>query len=199
MTREQQQPALVQQVAARVLERGRRSVPAAEPPGSERRRHQRWRERPRCRDPRVALALSDAGSFTPSLVRVRAATSRARSSGRNAPPACPVLSLDCQEKHARNREVKWSQIGADVVPTIATCRAGRSGPTSIASVSLLPCSPSSMLCASLRPGRWPGLRALTTPPRGTVLALTRCWRFLDADDDSARARAHEVDGRQVEA
>ena len=56
-----------------------------------------------------------------------------------------------------------------------------------------------MLCAPLRPGRWPGLRALTTPPRGTVLALTRCWHFLNADDDLGRARAQEVDATQAEA
>lgn len=38
---------------------------------------------------------------------------------------------------------------------------------------LTPCSASSMLFATLRPGRWPGLRALTTPPRGTFSATTR--------------------------
>jgi hypothetical protein len=42
---------------------------------------------------------------------------------------------------------------------------------------LVPCSASSMLFALLRPGRGPGLRALTTPARGTCLALTR-WRFV---------------------
>jgi hypothetical protein len=39
----------------------------------------------------------------------------------------------------------------------------------------VPCSAPSMLFAALRPGRRPGLRALTTPPRGTGLALTRWW------------------------
>jgi hypothetical protein len=40
---------------------------------------------------------------------------------------------------------------------------------------LAPCSVSSMLFATLRPGRRPGLRALTAPPRGTNQAITRCW------------------------
>jgi hypothetical protein len=48
-------------------------------------------------------------------------------------------------------------------------------PSTIAPFMLAPCSASSMLCASLRPCRRPGLRALTTPPRGTCLALTRWW------------------------
>ncbi len=43
----------------------------------------------------------------------------------------------------------------------------RSCRRTIAPFMLAPCSASSMLFASLRPGRRPGLRALTTPPRGT--------------------------------
>jgi hypothetical protein len=49
------------------------------------------------------------------------------------------------------------------------------GVATIAPFMLAPCSASSMLCASLRPGQRPGLRALTTPPRGT------CWLLRDGD------------------
>jgi hypothetical protein len=45
------------------------------------------------------------------------------------------------------------------------------GHATIAWMTLAPCSASSMLSASLRPGQWPGLRALTTPARGTYLQL----------------------------
>lgn len=162
-------------------------------------RHQRWRERPRCRDRWVALALSEAGSFTPSLVRVRVTTLSASLSGRCAPPACPELRLDRPETRGEKQDGKWSQIRNHGAPTCASSCACRSGPISIASVSLMPCSPSSMLCAPLRPGQGPGLRALTTPLRGTVLALARCWRFLDVDDHLARARVHEVDAPRAEA
>jgi hypothetical protein len=41
------------------------------------------------------------------------------------------------------------------------------GHSTITPMMLAPCSVSSMLSASLRPGQWPGLRALTTPARGT--------------------------------
>ena len=77
--------------------------------------------------------------------------------------------------------------------------AHRSRSASIAPLSLAPCSASSMLCAPLRPGLWPGLRALTTPARGTVLALARCWQFLDGDSNTLRNVAHEVDAAACDA
>jgi hypothetical protein len=40
-----------------------------------------------------------------------------------------------------------------------------------------------MLSASLRPGRWPGLRALTTPVRGTDWQLRDGGRSDDAHND----------------
>lgn len=47
----------------------------------------------------------------------------------------------------------------------------RSRRRTIACLMLAPCSSSSMLSAPLRPAPWPGLRALTTPPRGTFQQL----------------------------
>lgn len=54
----------------------------------------------------------------------------------------------------------------------------------IAHFRLAPCLASSMLFASLRPGRRPGLRALTTPARGTT------WLLRDGrlSDDSGGPR-----------
>lgn len=57
----------------------------------------------------------------------------------------------------------------------------RSWSTTIAATMLAPCSASSMLCASLRPGRWPGLRALTTPARGTD------WQLRDGGQRDDRS------------
>ena len=70
----------------------------------------------------------------------------------------------------------------------------RSWRRTIAPFMLAPCSASSMLFASLRPGRRPGLRALTTPPRGTSWAFARWWLL----HGSTRAR-DEVDARFAQA
>jgi hypothetical protein len=66
----------------------------------------------------------------------------------------------------------------------------RSRHRTIARLMLAPCSTSSMLSASLRPGQRPGLRALTTPPRGTFSATTR-W--------SATCRSLEDHSKRVDA
>jgi hypothetical protein len=61
----------------------------------------------------------------------------------------------------------------------------------IAWMMLAPCSASSMLSASLRPGHRPGLRALTTPARGTDWQLRDGGRsdedHNDVDDHVDRA------------
>jgi hypothetical protein len=65
------------------------------------------------------------------------------------------------------------------------------GQSTIAPKMLAPCSPSSMLSAPLRPGQWPGLRALTTPARGTDRQLRDGGRsdedHNDVDDYVDRA------------
>jgi hypothetical protein len=55
----------------------------------------------------------------------------------------------------------------------------------IAPMMLAPCSASSMLSAALRPGPWPGLRALTTPARGTDRQLRDGGRSDEAHDAEA--------------
>ena len=165
---------MTQQVAAIRSMSGRRSVPAAHAPWFQRRRHQRWRERPRCRDPRVALALSESGSFTPSLVLSNVATTERCLSGRRAPPARLKRCRDRPEK----RDQKLARVSVNYRDNFARRKRSSSVSVSrrsgIAPVSLVPCSPSSMLFAALRPGHGPGLRALTTAARGTV------WLLRDA-------------------
>jgi hypothetical protein len=58
-----------------------------------------------------------------------------------------------------------------------------SGHATIAWMMLAPCSASSMLSASLRPGHWPGLRALTTPARGTGWHLRDGGQTDEAHND----------------
>jgi hypothetical protein len=66
-----------------------------------------------------------------------------------------------------------------------------SGHATIARMMLVPFSVSSMLSASLRPGRWPGLRALTMPARGTDWQLRDGGRadehYNDVDEHVDRA------------
>jgi hypothetical protein len=190
---------MTQHVAAILSSSGRRSVPAANAPWCQRRRHQRWSERPRCRDPRVALALSEAGSFTPSLVLSNVAASERCLSGGSAPPVCLVPLSDHPEKCDHELARTDRSFRDNFARRTRSSSARVSRRSSIAPVSLVPCSPSSMLFAALRPGHGPGLRALTTAARGTVWALTRCWHFLDVDDNIARAHVHEVDARWAEA
>jgi len=70
------------------------------------------------------------------------------------------------------RVANKTEIGIGGSETLAEARASRTrhdrSVVTIASARLAPCSPSSMLSASRRPGRRPRLRALTTPARGTV-------------------------------
>ena len=197
------QALMAQHVAASVPMSGRRSVPTVLQPLVHRRRHQRWRERPRCRDPKVALALSEAGSFTPSMVLSDVAAHDARLSAGIAPPACLVPSVDHPDEHARKLGGKWASIGNESCGKMRPRSVFTTSPSSIAPVSLMPCSPSSMLFAPLRPGPRPGLRALTTPPRGMVLALARCWQFLDVKAhrlrDATHEATHEVDASVTEA
>ena len=68
----------------------------------------------------------------------------------------------------------------------------RSNGTTIASMMLAPCSASSVLSASLRPGLWPGLRALTTPARGTDWQLRDGGHLMTVhnDVDATTTRAY---------
>ena len=116
------------------------------------------------------------GSFTPSLVVPRVAVCEPRSCSRIARPVCmlrgqmrPQKCADVFRQDRFAHEPRFSR------RTHAASLA-RSNRTTIASMMLAPCSASSMLSASLRPGQWPGLRALTTPARGTV------WQLRDGGE-----------------
>ncbi len=144
----------------------RRSVPPRSRAPVPTSQHQRWRERPRCPASRVTQAVG-TGSFTPSLVVPHVAVSAHSLCRTNAPPAC---TSSCPDFAGTRRPMNRMEI-VRACTQVSRRKHHVCGPRSwyrtIAFLMLAPCSAPSMLFASLRPGRWPGLRALTTPPRGT--------------------------------
>ena len=172
--------ALYRSALLRTSDRRRRSVPPSPSVSVSQSVNQRWRERPRCPALRVTPGRRDGV--------VHAIVGRA---------ACRCLRAHVvQDERAARAHVFVSRFAG----TNAACKRNRNQFVRVALCSrqkrhvcgsrfrhrtiapfmLAPCSASSMLFASLRPGRRPGLRALTTPPRGTSWAIAR-W---SATDDS---------------
>ena len=167
------QPSVPQHLAATTPSR-RRSVPPSLPEPVSQSLNQRWRERPRC--PASPVAPDRRDGVVHAIVG-RASCRRLcahRSCGTNAPPACTCSSPNSPERTGRGF-VQKSVRACARVPGRNVCSCSRILPSTIAFFMLVPCSASSMLFAALRPGRRPGLWALTTPPRGTHLALARWW------------------------
>jgi hypothetical protein len=123
------------------------------------------------------------GSFTPSLVLSRVRVCVPRSCGTIAPPArpcsCPVASAEAGQR------LSLQSVRARALFSRRTRNrsAWRSSRSTIARMMLAPCSTSSMLSASLRPGPWPGLRALTTPARGTDWPLRDGGHLMTVHND----------------
>lgn len=103
-------------------------------------------------------------------------------------PLLEICRNNTEDEANRNRSAHVPRFSGRNVATLdprSCCR-------TIAISILAPCSVSSMLFATLRPGRRPGLRALTTPPRGTTQAITRCWSSADFENviDAGVAQAY---------
>ena len=159
----------MQHVAASRPSIGRRSLPTAVLPPVHGPMSQRWRERPRC----------------PALTAVPSPWRRGRSRhrwpcrvslsvecvcpGRTRQPRAPDLSLVLPNNKHRNQRAHLSDMPPTSSGRMRSVRTHGPGAVTIAHVSLAPCSASSMLFAPLRPGTGPGLRALTTPVRGTFM------------------------------
>jgi hypothetical protein len=163
------QASLPQHLAAGTKARRRFVPPSLSVPMSQS-VDQRWRERPRCPALRV----------TPKQSR------RGRSRHRWSCQVTVVFDAVVQEERAAHVHVRASGFtgttGRRIARQSACARHGFSwtkcpiaersfGRSTLAHSMLAPCSASSMLSAPLRPGRRPGLWALTTPPRG-------CFRQL---------------------
>ena len=174
MTANWAQAFLAEQLGATASVR-RRFVPPSRPEPVSQSQNQRGRERPRCPALPVAPDRRD-GVVHASVGRV------------------PCRCHECAARAGRTRrsrahdrvQVRRDKAVGDPLANRVRSRGHLSrknvacgdadlAPDTIASLMLAPCSASSMLFAALRPGRRPGLRALTTPARGTCLALTRWW------------------------
>ena len=146
--------------------------------------NQRWRERPRC--PALPVTPGRRDGVVHAIVGraacrcLRAQLVQDERAARVHVFVSRFAGTNAADESHRNR---FARVAMFPGRNVAFC-GSRSRRRTIAPFMLAPCSASSMLFASLRPGRWPGLRALTTPPRGTCLALTR-W---SAQCDRARSR-----------
>ena len=108
-----------------------------------------------------------------------------------APPACACSCIDARTEVGRRLVSHSVRALVRLSRGTGFDHALESGHATIARMILAPCSASSMLFASLRPGQWPGLRALTTPARGTDWQLRDGGRsdedHNDVDDHVDRA------------
>ncbi len=140
--------------------------------------YQRWRERPRRRALRLTPGCPD-GSFTPSLVVSRVAVCEPSCAGEPRRPRAHSRGQKRADVFRRNRfahERRSPEEHDHDLDFDSNC-------TPIAPMMLVPCSASSMLSASLRPGPWPGLRALTTPARGTHWQLRDGGHLMTVHND----------------
>lgn len=160
----------------------RRSVPTRPRMAVPTSLHERWRERPGRRARRLTPGCPDG--VVHAIVR-------------RAPCRClcgqfvqenRAASVHSRAARSDGRSVAASlqgsvRAGTSFCGTADASSAARSSGTTIAPVMLAPCSASSMLSASLRPGRWPGLRALTTPARGTHWPLRDGGQLMTVYND----------------
>ena len=148
--------------------------------------HQRWRERPRRRARRLTPVRPD-GVVHAIVGRVPCPCLRAHSVQENRAARVRVFVRSCEERSGLADSVAVGSRTSLIPRWNRTRSRARIGCSTIARMMLAPCSASSMLSASLRPGQWPGLRALTTPARGTD------WQLCDggrSDEDHNHVDDH---------
>ena len=166
---------------------GRRPLPAAVVRLVQRPVSQRWRERPRCPAPRVAPA-AETGSFTPSLAVPHVAVCAACLSTKKRAARVPVcvVNFSGRSDPTNQSRTHWT-IAANCFRTLRTI-ARAIATRHHRAFSLRRAR--RRQCSSLRfDPAGPGLRALTTPARGTTWAFAR-W---PASDWLGRRPRSEVD------
>ena len=181
MSANRRQPLEAAYVAAFTTAR-RRSVPTRPRTPVPMSLHQRWRERPRRRALRLTPACPD-GVVHAIVGRAACRCLRAQFVQENRAARVHIARPDATAEVCRRVPQESVRARAAFSRRTHAGSVARSNCTTIASMMLAPCSASSMLSASLRPGPWPGLRALTTPARGTD------WQLRDGghrDDGSQR-------------
>ncbi len=144
----------------------RRSVPTRRSMPVPRSLHQRWRERPRCSASPLTPGCRD-GVVHAIAGRVPCPCRHVQFVQEHRAARVPTCVPTCDR---RRRPAMRVAVGSRAVPAflqISSRSLVMIDPPTIAPTMLAPCSASSMLSALLRPGPRPGLRALTTPARGT--------------------------------
>ncbi len=138
----------------------RRFVPPLLPQPVSQSQNQRWRERPRCPALSVAPECLD-GVVHASVGRVPCRCHAcSASAGRTRNPRA------CEHVRIRLEKAVGDLVADRIRPRFQLSRKNVAvgelvfAPDTIASLMLAPCSASSMLFASLRPGRRPGLRGI---------------------------------------
>jgi hypothetical protein len=167
--------ALLSQEVAPDASARRRFVPPSLQESVSESQNQRWRERPRC--PALPVAPERRGGVVHAIVgrvvcRCHLCAARA---GRTRRPRAHDRVQVSREKAVGDPLANLVRSRGHLSRNNVACGESDFAPYTIAFLMLAPCLASSMLSAALRPGWSPGLRALTTPPRGTCLALTRWW------------------------
>lgn len=181
MTTRAAQVPMLEHVAPSMLSIGRRSLPPAVIRPGQRPVSQQWRERPRYPGPRVAPG-SDDGVVHAIAGRVRCRGPRSQFvRDKRAARVAVSVAASFRTSTVRARAPICPRTGP--VPSEPTRRGLRRAvrTRTITPLMVAPCSASSMLFAPLRPGRRPGLRALTTPARGASRALARWPGCLGLD------------------
>lgn len=171
----------------------RRPVPPSRSAPMSQSLNQRWRERPRCPASRVTPGRRD-GVVHAIVGRAvcRVSAQRVRQGETWRPSVC-VVGVFLSENQADNHTRAWPRRALLLEDPRTHGRTTMCACT-IACSMLVPCSASSMLFATLRPGRWPGLRALTTPARGTTWAITR-WLVFRWLEGHRRGAFHSLTAR----
>jgi hypothetical protein len=169
----------------------RRSVPPSLSTSMSQSLNERWRERPR--RPALPVAPERRDGVVHAIAGRVTGRDHARPvhAGRTRRPRAHVRVRIRRHKAASDSITdRFASVAVLSRRNVAFIKSDLV-PCTIASLMLVPCSASSMLFASLRPGRRPGLRALTTPARGTD------WQWRDGDHCDGRSR--EVDEDRTQA
>jgi len=155
----------------------RRSLPPSLSVSVSQSVNQRWRERPRCPASPVTPGRRD-GVVHAIVGRAAGRCLRAQVVHDERAARCARVRVQFRRDEAADEShKKWARARPNVSRKERRLLRIQIPLPTIAHFRLAPCSASSLLFASLRPGRRPGLRALTTPARGTTWAIARWSAF----------------------
>lgn len=156
--------------------------------------HQRWRERPRC--PALRVTPGRRGGVVHAIVgRVLCPCLRTHSVQENRAARVRMFVHGCEERSGQADGIAKCSRMSPIPQWSGIQSRDRSGSGHHRADDADAVLGIVRLSASLRPGQWPGLRALTTPARGTDWQLRDGGRTDEAHndvDDRREARRPEM-------